>query len=314
WQDYPAYGPSTEAAAGLNALMGGPNDPPMRVGSGVFSDQTGGRYAALAIIAALEQRQRTGEGRTLDLSMTEGIAHLLGEKLLAAARTGENPPRTGNRDQRHAPQGIYPCAGADAWLALSVQTDAQWRSLRELLDDPALCAAAYELAAGRLAQQDELDIRIAAWTRRYTKEDAATLLQARGIPAAPVQQTGDLPLDEQLRARGAFQPVERSAPLLGHTAHPQLTLAWQIEGTARPPLQAEHPTGADNRRVLKRWLGLSAAETRRLEQAGALIRTRPSAISVPPAHRGATDPTFPQKLKLPAAAIEGNADTCASST
>src|SRR6185437_2425556 len=111
WRDFPAYGPSVEAAGGMNAQMGAANDPPMRVGSGVFADQASGRYAALALLDALAHVRATGEGRTLDLSMYETIVHLLGETVLAAARTGAVPTRLGNRDARQAPQGVYRCAG-----------------------------------------------------------------------------------------------------------------------------------------------------------------------------------------------------------
>src|SRR5579883_2742348 len=104
WQDFQAFGPSTEAAAGMNALMGMPADPPMRVGSGVFADQASGRFTAQALLDALEHRRRTGEGCCLDLSMTECIISLLGASIVYAARTGQAPARTGNRDPLAAPQ------------------------------------------------------------------------------------------------------------------------------------------------------------------------------------------------------------------
>jgi len=264
WQDFPAYGPSVEAAGGMNAQMGAAADPPMRLGSGVFADQAAGRYAALALLDALAQRRKTGEGRTLDLSMYEVIVHLLGDTVLTAARTGRVPQRTGNRDRRCAPQGIYRCTGDDDWLALSVANAAQWQALRMLLADTTLADPALDQVEGRLAQHDRIDAAITAWMSPLEKREAVARLQRAGVPAGPVQRPRDLPLDEQLLARGAYQPVRRDAPLLGRHEHQHLTLAWGAAGTARPSLQPERAIGADNRRVFKRWLGLSATEVRDL--------------------------------------------------
>jgi crotonobetainyl-CoA:carnitine CoA-transferase CaiB-like acyl-CoA transferase len=324
WQDFPAYGPSVEAAGGMNAQMGEASDPPMRVGSGVFADQAAGRYAALALLDALAQRRATGQGRTIDLSMYEVIVHLVGDTVLAAAHTGEAPPRRGNRDPRHAPQGIYRCAGPggpwraaqgrasqtsnDDWLALSVQTDAQWRALRTLLADETLTDPALDCAEGRLAQHGRIDAAIAAWAAGLEKGEAAARLQAVGVPAGLVQRPRDLPLDAQLLARGAFQPVQREAPLLGRREHAHLTLGWGPVGAVRPPLRPERPIGADNRRVLRRWLGLSAAEVRELERSGALLRVRPPEVTVPPNQIiGAVDPDFARRLGLPETADEAAA-------
>ena len=73
WSDFPAFGPSTEAAGGLNLLMVDEIETPFRISTGVFADQLSGRYAALAITAALQKRQESGAGATIDLSMTACI-------------------------------------------------------------------------------------------------------------------------------------------------------------------------------------------------------------------------------------------------
>jgi len=307
WQNFPAYGPSTEAAGGMNASMGTVDDPPMRVGSGVFSDQASGRYAALALISALEHRQRTGEGRTLDLSMYEAIVHLLGNSVLYAARNGTAPPRTGNRDDACVPQGIYPCSGDDNWLALSICDDNQWQVLRELIGSEGLCDPVFDSVESRLAHHDRINLQVAAWTRDRTKEEASALLQGRGIAAGPVQKASDLPFDAQLVAREALQPVTRLAPVLGHTAHPHLTLALRVVGAPGTALAPERPIGKDNRSVLKAWLGVGAAEVTRLERGGALVPVRTSEVRVPPNQlAGTTDPGFARKLDLPLPVGDGD--------
>jgi len=320
WQHFGAFGPSTEAAGGLWMQMGGADDPPMQPGSGVYADQVGGRYAAFAIVAALAERTRTGVGQEIDLSMQEGIIHLLGDALLRTAVTGTPPPRTGNRSETHAPEGIYACLGnsgnaanpqsairnpqSDEWLALSILTDQQWCALRDLLGDPCLADPTLESVTERQRRHDEIDACISAWTRRHEKNAAAEILQARGIPAGPVQRTSELPFDPQYAARGSFQIVKHPRPVLGYDAHPHLTLPWRVAGAERAALTASEGPGADNRRILKRWLGLSAREVRALERSGALVPPRPFVVNEPPllgARGAAVEPDFAERLRLPRA-------------
>ncbi len=302
WGDYPAYGPSVEAAGGLNLLTGAATDPPVRAGSGVFADQAGGRYAALALIAALEHRRRTGAGQFIDLSMCEAITHLTGDRALGTALTGALPARRGNRDAVAAPHGVYPCRGDDSWLALSVQTDAQWRALRTLLaasvlDDPAL-----EDAAGRRAAHDTIDAAVRLWTQDRDKHEAAALLQAHGIPAGPVQSVSDIAFDPHLMARGAFAMVSHQRPILGHTAHPHLTTPWQATGRRRAPLPDIRDDGQDNAAVLRRWLGLRPRQVAALLRQGALLPLAEMQVDgTPPAPGAPHDPEFGERLGLPAA-------------
>ncbi|MHB8577479.1 MAG: CaiB/BaiF CoA transferase family protein [Dehalococcoidia bacterium] len=280
WQEIGAFGPSVEAAGGMDALIGlGANgndseDPPTKVGSTVFADQTAGRYAALAVAMALERRRETGRGRYIDLSMYEGIAHILGDQVLSAARAKKAPSKRGNRGETCAPQGLYPCFGDDEWLALSVSSDAQWQALCRAIGAPNLLDLDAPAASGlewRKRQHDRIDVAIAAWTRERTKEAAAELLQGHGIPAGPVQKVSDMNVDPHLRFRQAFQAVRHAEPVLGYQAHPHLTLAWQTEGYVRPSLKDARPDGADNRAVLHAWLGLSTRAVAALEKTGALL-------------------------------------------
>lgn len=297
WEDYPAYGPSVEAAGAMNYMIGAEDDVPIRVGSGVNADQTGGRYSAFAIMAALEHRRRTGRGQFLDVSMYEGIVHLLGERILAAALTGEPPPRMGNRDPHAAPQGAYPCAGDDDWVALSVSNAAQWRGLVETVGDSALRAPSLEHLEARRLKHDEIDAAISTWTSERDKYTSAALLQQAGVPAAPVEKAEDQPFNPQLTARGAFQLVRHRKPILGFMGHPHLTLPWEVKGRSRPPLEDQHLDNEDNRKVLRKWLGLTSSEVRQLEEKQALLRADRAEVTV---GRGMqADFTAGERLGLP---------------
>ena len=128
WTEFPAFAAATEAVAGLNGLQGRASDPPVRVGSGIFADQLSGMYAALAIVAALEHRQRTGQGRFIDLAMAECVTQMIGPAVMDTSRTGRPPARRGTVTPL-APQGIYPCRGEDQWIALTIASDGQWSSM-----------------------------------------------------------------------------------------------------------------------------------------------------------------------------------------
>ena len=265
WADYPAYGPSVEAAGGLNSLIGEDGEVPVRIGSGVFADQLAGRYATVALLAALVHRQRTGEGQYIDLSMYEGIVHIHGQDVMAASASGPDPVRRGNRDPAIAPQGIYPSAGEQQWVAISVESDEQWRALRGAIG---LGDTSLDRVEARHERHDEIDEAIAAWTRRRSKHDAAELLQSRGVIAGPVQAPRDLAVDRGYIERGHFRPIRHREPIAGASWHPHLSQLPKINGARRAPLTEAHADGADNAAVLQRWLGLDAAEIRQLHESG----------------------------------------------
>ena len=271
WSEYPAYGPSTEAAGGLNASIGLPGDDPIKVGSGVFSDQLSGRFAALAVISALRRRRTTGEGYVIDLSMTEAITALLGDLFVRSQLSGGNNQRVGNRDHRFAPQGIYPCTGRDQWVAITIVDDLRWKAFVSLTDDERLADSALATAAGRAAAHSTVDDAIAGWTSKISKEKATELLQSRGIAAGPVRHPRDFFFDEHLDGQSAFQLVNHPSAVLGFTAHPYLTSPLSVRDRARVSLTDQRPTGADNKPVLLSWLGIGDSELEELTASGALI-------------------------------------------
>lgn len=271
WSTYPAFGPSTEAAGGMNRLIGEDPEPPIRIGSGVFSDQLGGRFAALALISALEERQRTGKGRYIDLSMVEAISLLVGNTVADAA-LGIEPPRLGNRDRDFAPQGIYRCKGEDDWIAITVKDDRAWDALRAEMGDAAPAAPWFDTVEARREGRQLIDAAIDAWTAEFDKDALAARLQRLGIAAHGVAKSRDPLFDRHLRERGLFKQVVHERPILGYGAHPHPTTPWFAVGYERPELGDIHFHGHDNIAVLDRWLGYEPEQVALLEAEGALLR------------------------------------------
>jgi crotonobetainyl-CoA:carnitine CoA-transferase CaiB-like acyl-CoA transferase len=255
---HPGYGSQLSALAGFVQLLGEPDSTPVLL-YGPYIDYVAVGYGAIAVLAALERRKRTGAGCTIDLSQYEAGLQFLTPSILEFAANGRIPVRAGNTDLVATPHGVYRCAGADRWLALSVWSDAEWRGLRAVtgIDGPAT-------AELRRASRAELDARIGAWTATRDRDDAVAALRGAGVRAAPVLSISELFTDPQLAHRGMWPSV--SHPAIG----PMRVMAPPFRLSATPSSQERAgPTlGADNDRVFGELLGLSVEERRTLERDG----------------------------------------------
>lgn len=266
WRDYVSFGPTLQALAGLSLAMGEPGCPPPGFGYS-YADHVGGITAALAALAALEERDQSGSGQFVDLSQFEGVAALMGPALLDATANGRYAEPSGNRPQyrKVAPHGVYPCRGDDRWIAISVEGDAQWAGLRAALGDPDWAAdARFADDESRFDHADELDERVAAWTVIIDRDDAMRRLWECGVPAGAVQLADDLvDRDPQLAHRGFYVAAEH--PTQGETRFDGYPVAFS---ETPPTLRRSAPTlGQDNADVFGQLLGMSAEEVAALEEA-----------------------------------------------
>jgi crotonobetainyl-CoA:carnitine CoA-transferase CaiB-like acyl-CoA transferase len=196
-----SYGPMLEAHAGFAAATGYRGEEPLRIGL-AFPDAVGGLHGAFALLAARWEQALTGAPVHVDLSQLETLLSFAGEAVLAASTTGVPPVRLGNRSEDAAPQGVYRCDGADAWVAVTVQGDAEWVALTDLLRDDGLTPLAGADRAAREAASDVIDAAIGRWTRSRPPLVAAKELQSIGVAACPAFTNRDLVLDDHLAARG----------------------------------------------------------------------------------------------------------------
>ena len=264
YRDYVSFGEVLEGMAGIAALTGYPDGPPLRHGI-AYLDPVGGYHGALALLAGLHERERTGLGQHIVLAQRDAGVRLVGELLLAAQMDGCGPVRTGNADPARAPHGVYPAQGHPSWLALSVPSDEAWRALCAVMGRPNLAAVpAYATGAGRTAHRAELDAAVAAWTRTLPARAAAARLAAAGVPAAPVNAVDTLCDDPHLVAREAFVPADH--PEAGRRTI--MAAPFLLDGQ-RPPVRFPAPNlGQHNERVLGALPGFDPDRLRAMAAAG----------------------------------------------
>ena len=265
-KDYVSYGPTLQALSGYTLQMRHPEGEPAGWGYS-YADMTGGYSGALAVLAALWHRRRTGQGQFVDLSQFEAISSLVGPGLLDLLNRDTASQPVGNRSQEApaAPHGVYRCRGADRWCAIAVFSDEEWRSLCRVMGNPTWAAQPrFASVAKRLQHREDLDRHLETWTRRLAPEEVAARLQAAGVAASGVANGEDLDRDPQLRARGYWarlptkQEDGRTDVVLDG---PPFTLSRTPGYVAAPgPLLGEQTDD-----VLRRVLGLSAQQVAALQ-------------------------------------------------
>ncbi|TMA31830.1 MAG: CoA transferase [Deltaproteobacteria bacterium] len=272
WRDHVGFAQTMEQITGLAWLTGHPHDQP-RIQRGPC-DPLAGTHAAFATLVALAQRDRTGAGHFVECTMVEGALNAAAEQIVEHGAHDIVLQREGNRAPHAAPQNLYACRGREQWLALSVESDAQWRALVECLGRPAW-ALSPDLAhhAGRRAHHDRLDAELARWAADRALDATVAELVAAGVPAAPVTDPRTTYRHPQLTARGFYELI--SHPVVG--THPVCAPPFRFASVARW-LRSPAPTlGEHNREILGGLLGVSDAELDELAAAG-VIGTRPTGL------------------------------------
>jgi CoA:oxalate CoA-transferase len=243
----PAYDLVAQAMSGLMAATGAEDGPPMKVGESV-GDLMAGLYASWAILAALHQRDRTGQGATLDVAMFDALFALQPTGHAQLFYGGRTPRRTGNRHPLSTPFATYPCADGQAVIA--VLGEGQWQRLCGLLgvDPPPHLAS----DAARTAHEPEVRAMVEAWTRPQPTAQVIAALTGEGIPTAAVQDLAQAAASDHALARGLVTDLPH--PRLG-TA-PTVGQPVRFDGVKPITAHSAPELGADTQAILAR-LGLT---------------------------------------------------------
>ena len=256
---HPGLGFTLTALSGFNNITGWSDREPGWIGA--YTDFVAPRYIILAIMAALEYRERTGKGQYLDLSQFEGGVQLMAPLLLDYAVNKNTVNRMGNRCKYSAPHNAYRCAGEDRWCAISVFTDEEWKSFCSVIDATLADDPRFTTLMARKENEEELDGIINEWTSSRSAEEVMNTMQEAGV-AAGVLQTGEdlMENDPQLKARNFFQEIEH--PEVGKyrvNSGAHFRLSKYDYDLKRAPLLGEH-----NEYVFKEILGVTDDEYKEL--------------------------------------------------
>src|SRR2546428_9735684 len=265
-----AFDMIAQAAGGTFSVTGEAGQAPTKPGPS-FGDTGTGMLMAISILGALYKRQKTGQGRRLEVAMQDAMVHYMRVPFSRTQQSGKAQLRSGYSRSTQGglvPSALYPCKpGAPndyVYVFCSRANADHWRRLLKTIGREDLIGdARYDSGDARSQRAAEVDELIATWTREHTKEEAMTIIGAAGVPAGAVFDTLELMNDPSLAERGIMQTIEH--PTTGKVKMP----AWPVRFDGRPgqvkpsPLLGEH-----NAEVLSGWLGMSPQEVEALRQEG----------------------------------------------
>jgi crotonobetainyl-CoA:carnitine CoA-transferase CaiB-like acyl-CoA transferase len=258
WKNFIAFGPTVQALGGLTYLTAYDKNAPIGPGY-AYADAMAGLFGALAVLAALAYRDRTGRGQFIDLSEYEATAALIGPALLEAGLNKQEILPQGNRSNSDsaAPHGCFKCAGRDSWCVIAAHDEAQWQALCKVLGSLHWIGdKRFATAAGRRQHARQLTDLIERKTAKCSAQKLVQGFQAAGVPAAVVQNAEDLAHDPHLLARGFFAHLAH--PTLGDTVSEGSPI--KLRRKVGQNWKAAPALGEDNRYVYLNLLKLTEAE------------------------------------------------------
>ncbi|WP_441328132.1 CaiB/BaiF CoA transferase family protein [Leisingera sp. NJS204] len=205
----PGYDIMAQGFGGIMSLTGEPDGQPMKAGVGI-ADVMCGMYACIGILSALHHRAKSGEGQQIDLALVDAqIAWLINEGT-AYLNTGQIPKRRGNEHPSIMPYGVYETA--DGHVILAVGNDSQFQrfmaylKLEGLAEDPR-----FATNPARLQNRDALNGVLIPSVQRFTTQEVLAAMEARKVPAGPVQDLETLFATDQVAARNMAIGMDSAA-------------------------------------------------------------------------------------------------------
>jgi benzylsuccinate CoA-transferase BbsF subunit len=262
-RDFRGTGSSIAALTGILELSGLPGRVPAGTGTNYPDHLPNPCHAAFALLAALRHRRRTGQGQYIDFAQTEPMLSLMGPTFLDLTVNGRLQQRRGNDHPWAAPHAVYPCAGQDRWIAITVMNDTQWSALVEVMGQPVWAQEErWRTQPQRHRARQELDRLIGAYTEGRDPQELMLELQGKGVPAGAVQDARDVTRhDPQLQHRGHWVRLPHAE--MNESIYNNLPFRFSrapVRPTRPAPLLGEH-----TREILGGMLGFSEAEIEELQ-------------------------------------------------
>jgi formyl-CoA transferase len=265
YSGFKSFEPIAQAMGGAMTTTGFPDNPPTYVMPAIGDSGTG-MHMAIGILAALQQRHKTGRGQHVEVSMQDSVVNIIRVSLRDRQRHDRALPRTGNQLGRNVPGTTYPCApgGPNDYVFIFAQPQ-MWQALLkvmgmpELADDPR-----FKTNDDRWKNRLALDEIVGAWTRRYGKHEVMRMLGDAGVPCGACQDTTEVLDDPHLKARDMIVDVRE--PVSGKTYR---TVGCPIK-LSDSPVQVPNPPklGEQTGALLADLCGVGAEDLRRLKESG----------------------------------------------
>ena len=265
YANYKSFDMIAQATGGSMAFTGLPDGPPLKPGA-TIGDTGTGIHAAFGIMAALWQREKTGKGQQMEISMQDAVINFSRIKMREFYDTGENPGRTGNALPRTAPGDIFRCSpgGSDDYVYIYCQPTRShmWDALlliigqEELIDDEN-----WSNPVWRGDNKAEVDSMVEAWTIQHTKHQVMEILGEGGIPCGAVLNALDIHNDPHLKERGMITTMDH--PVRGSFDMPGFPVQLQDSPVEMEPAPL---LGQHTAEVLERLLGLTSEDLAQLKE------------------------------------------------
>ena len=260
-KDYPAMDLTVQAMAGIMNVTGFPDRPPVKAGP-ALCDFFGGVHLYGAIMTALYEREKTGVGRLVEVSMQEAVYASLSSNLGLHYSAGTSvPARTGNRHggMAEAPYNVYPTK--DGYIAIICVGEKHWKYLLDAMARPELAQdPRFTDLKSRVAHMDDIDALVSDFTQRYAKKELFDLLMKHRVACAPVRDLDEVVNDEHMHSRRAIEWIHH--PMYGRVCLPNSPMRY--DGVEPLEIKPSGELGCDNHAVFGDWLGLSDPEIQQL--------------------------------------------------
>ncbi|MQG64495.1 MAG: CoA transferase [SAR202 cluster bacterium] len=278
WRRAGSRARTVDASCGMSYLTGYENGPSHRA-SNNYMDHSVGNNVAYALLLALYQRNKTGEGMRIDLTMQETGVSAIGPAILETQR-GITRSRLGCGHMWKSPHNVFPCLGFDRWIAIAVSSDEEWQRLRQAMDEPLWAAdPRFDTAQGRWRHRHHLGDLLSDWTQTKDDQDLMNHLQINGVAAGAVLTAEDLVANPHLKDRGYIEEFENvNAPHAGKRKY-----AGRPFRMPQIPFTIRHVAalGEHNVETLRDVAGLSDEEIATMANEG-VIFTQPLPTETPP--------------------------------
>jgi len=236
YADRAGYDYLIQGMSGLMSITGAPDGEPQRVGVAI-TDLVSGLYSVIGILAALHDRDRTGRGQQLDISLLDSATAILANQAMNYFAGGTAPGRLGNIHPNIVPYQVFPVADGEVIIASG--NDAQYRRLCKVLGRSELAdSPLYATNGDRVRRRDVLVPLLTEATREWTRDALLAALEAVKVPAGPINSIAQVVDDQQIRSRGMHIRPEGVDGLRSPFRFSESTL----ETTRTAPMLDEHRT------------------------------------------------------------------------